>query len=90
MPSAKIERVKLTGVDSTKFEQTMKFENSNYQYKPARQVIKEKYNEDGSIALTKEGEEAVANGDPLNSSMIQMELRDATWRDARNAGELWD
>ena len=90
VPSAKIERVKLTGVDSTKFEQTMKFENSNYQYKPARQVIKEKYNEDGSIALTKEGEEAVANGDPLNSSMIQMELRDATWRDARNAGELWD
>ena len=90
VPSAKIERVKLTGANSTKFEKTMKFENSNYQYKPARQVIKEKYNENGSIALTKEGEEAVANGDPLNSSMIQMELRDATWRDARNAGELWD
>jgi hypothetical protein len=90
VPSSKIERVNLTGADTTKFNQTMKFENSNYQYKPARQVIKEKYNEDGSIALTKEGEEALANGESLNSSMIQMELRDATWRDARNAGELWD
>lgn len=86
----KVERVNLTGANTKKFEASMKFENSNYQFKPPRQVLKEKYNEDGSLMLTKEGEEAVANGEPLTASMVQMELRDATWRDARTAGELWD
>lgn len=90
VPLESIERVNLTGANTKKFEATMKFENSNYQFKPPRQVLKEKYNEDGSLMLTKEGEEAVARGEPLTASMVQMELRDATWRDARTAGELWD
>ena len=42
VPSSKIERVNLTGADSTKLEATMKFENSQYQHRPARQVIKQK------------------------------------------------
>jgi muramidase (phage lysozyme) len=87
---SKIERVNLTGIDSKKFEQNMKFENSNYQFKAPRQVLKEKYNEDGSLMLTKEGEELLAKGEAVNPSMVQYELRDATWRDARTAGELWD
>ena len=86
----KIERVNLTGVDSKKFEQSTKFENSNYQFKAPRQVLKERYNEDGSLMLTKEGKEAQKKGEPLNPSMVQYELKDATWKDARTTGELWD
>ena len=88
--ASKLERVNLTGANTKQFEQTMKFENSNYQFKPARQVITEKYDENGKLVLTKEGEEALARGEPLNAGMVQMELRDATWKDARTAGELWD
>ncbi len=90
VPLESIERVNLTGANTKKFEATMKFENSNYQFKAPRQVLREKYNEDGSLMLTKEGEELLARGEAVNPSMVQYELADATWKDARTAGELWD
>ena len=38
----------------------------------ACQVITEKYDENGRLVLPKEGEEALARGEPLNASMVQM------------------